>query len=126
MSKNSNIKKIITILAILFSFSLPVFSESKTVRVGYFYGQPKFQNGFSDDEYKSGYAYEYYQAVARKTGFVYEYIYGSFSDIYNMLQSGQIDVEAGFQENDASNYPNCINCNSCKYANSPRCKIDSG
>lgn len=38
--------------------------NSKEVRIGYYYGDTAFQDGFGDDERKSGYAYEYYQRLA--------------------------------------------------------------
>ena len=34
--------------------------NSKEVRIGYYYGDTAFQDGFGDNERKSGYAYEYY------------------------------------------------------------------
>ncbi|MCM1493797.1 MAG: hypothetical protein NC180_11310, partial [Muribaculaceae bacterium] len=41
-------------------------TDTVTVRVGYYdNGEPEFQDGFSDDVRKSGYAYDYYQMLAR-------------------------------------------------------------
>ncbi len=74
--------------------------SGQVVRVGYYEGYPLFQNGFSDDARKSGYAYEYYQALAVLTGWTYEYVYGSRSDIIDMLSSGEVDIVAGIRKTD--------------------------
>ena len=44
---------------------------------------------------KTGYAYEYYQKLSEYTGWRYEYVYGDFSDLYQMLLDGKIDFLAG-------------------------------
>ncbi|MCM1050286.1 MAG: response regulator [Clostridiales bacterium] len=67
-----------------------------TVRVGYYDdGEPAFQSGFSDDERKSGYAYDYYQMLAPFADWKYEYVYGSKEEICQMLIDGEIDIMAG-------------------------------
>lgn len=54
------------------AFADPVQSSSednsKEVRIGYYYGDEAFQDGFGDDERKSGYTYEYYQRLAPYAG----------------------------------------------------------
>ncbi|MCM1525092.1 MAG: response regulator [Ruminococcus sp.] len=71
-------------------------TESATVRVGYYDdNEPRFQDGFSDDSRKSGYAYDYYQMLARFAGWKYEYVYGSKEEILRMLIHGDIDIMAG-------------------------------
>ncbi len=45
-----------------------------------------------DDAPKSGYGYEYLQRVAVYTGWKYEYVYGSWDDLYQMLLDGKIDL----------------------------------
>lgn len=67
----------------------------KVVRVGYYADNGGFQLGFSDEERKSGYAYEYYQDIAAHTGWKYEYVYGSWGEIYEKLLSGDVDIMAG-------------------------------
>lgn len=47
-----------------------------------------------DDAPKSGYGYEYLQRVAVYTGWKYEYVYGSWDDLYQMLLDGKIDLMA--------------------------------
>lgn len=67
-----------------------------TVRIGYYDdNEPAFQDGFSDGERKSGYAYDYYQMLARFAGWKYEYVYGSKEEIRQMLINGDIDIMAG-------------------------------
>ena len=65
-----------------------------TVRVGY-YEQEVFQEGAADGAVKTGYAYEYYQKLSEYTGWRYEYVYGEFGDLYQMLLDGDIDFLAG-------------------------------
>lgn len=67
----------------------------KTVRVGYYEDNNGFQMGFSDNARKSGYAYEYYQEIAKYAGWQYKYVYGPWSDLYEKLLSGEIDIMAG-------------------------------
>ena len=69
-------------------------SVNDTVRVGY-YEQEVFQEGASEGEIKTGYAYEYYQKLSEYTGWDYEYVYGEFGDLYQMLLDGDIDFLAG-------------------------------
>ena len=67
---------------------------AETVRVGY-YENEVFQEGASEGAVKNGYAYEYYRKLSEYTGWKYEYVYGSFSDMYQMLLDGDIDLLAG-------------------------------
>ncbi len=66
----------------------------RTVRVGY-YENEVFQEGASPDAVKSGYAYEYYRKISEYTGWNYEYVYGGFNELYEMLIDGRIDLLAG-------------------------------
>ena len=68
--------------------------QTKVVRVGYVWST-NFAEGESDEEYKSGYAYEYLQKVAYYTGWEYQYVYGDWSDIFQMLVDGQVDLMIG-------------------------------
>ncbi len=68
--------------------------SSDTVRIGY-YEQEVFQEGASDGAVKTGYAYEYYQKLSEYSGWRYEYVYGEFGDLYQMLLDGDIDLLAG-------------------------------
>ena len=69
-------------------------AATETVRVGY-YENEVFQEGAREGAVKSGYAYEYYRKLSEYTGWRYEYVYGSFGDLYQMLLDGDIDLLAG-------------------------------
>ena len=84
------------IMVIIAIMPIVAFSEDelKTVRVGY-YENEVFQEGAREGAVKSGYAYEYYGKLSEYTGWRYEYVYGSFGDLYQMLLDGEIDLLAG-------------------------------
>ena len=70
--RNAVLKKIASIfLAIIIQAGVfcPVKTfaavSEPTVRIGYYEDNNGFQSGFSDRERKSGYAYEYYQEIAK-------------------------------------------------------------
>ena len=65
-----------------------------TVRVGY-YENEVFQEGAKEGAMKTGYAYEYYRRISEYTGWKYEYVYGSFSELYQKLVDGEIDLLSG-------------------------------
>ena len=84
-------------------------SEEKIVKVGY-YENENFQEGASEGAVKSGYAYEYYQKLSTYNGWRYEYVYGSWSEIYDAFVKGDIDLLAGLgyaeERLEVMNYPN--------------------
>lgn len=92
------------ILLIILGFAIlllqsPVFASAnnsvhKTIKVGY-YENEIFQEGASEGEVRSGYAYEFYMKLSEYTGWRYEYVYGTYNDLYEMLVAGDIDVLAG-------------------------------
>ena len=94
-SKNS-LSKFFVVLFVFFNFSLFYAEEnhSRTVKVGY-YENEIFQEGARPGAVKTGYAYEYYQKLSEYTGWKYEYVYGGFAELYNMLVSGDVDFLAG-------------------------------
>ena len=67
---------------------------SRTVRVGY-YENEVFQEGAQEGAVRTGYAYEYYCKLAEYTGWKYEYVFGSYSELYQKLLNGEIDLLAG-------------------------------
>ena len=69
-------------------------AQGRIVRVGY-YGNEVFQEGAQEGAVKSGYAYEYYQKLSEYAGWQFEYVYGDFGDLYEMLLDGEIDLLAG-------------------------------
>lgn len=86
------------LLLMCIAFPCPVCAEDakdgETVRVGY-YENEVFQEGAQEGAVKTGYAYEYYQKISEYTGWRYEYEYGEFGDLYQMLLDGKIDLIAG-------------------------------
>ena len=64
--------------------------QEQTVRVG-FLNTAGYEEG-AEGECKSGWGYEYLQALSNHTGWRYEYVYGSFSELMEQLRSGQIDL----------------------------------
>ena len=74
-------------------------SEPEKVRVGY-YENEVFEDGASENAVKNGYAYEYYRKLTEYTGWEYDYVYGSFVEVYDMLLKGEVDVVAGLAYTD--------------------------
>ena len=78
------------------------------VRVGWYISE-RFQEGDAQQDRKSGYSYEYLQDVANYTGWEYEYVSGGWSELYDALLDGEIDLLAGlsYTEERAAlmNYP---------------------
>lgn len=72
--------------------------NSKEVSIGYYYGDTAFQDGFGDDERKSGYAYEYYQRLAPYAGWDYTYRYLTRSEAIEALRNGEVDIVAGINK----------------------------
>ena len=90
------IRHIISLLVLVLTFgtAIPAYAyrstgEGKVVRVGW------YESAFHQtDEFgrKSGYGYEYQQEVATYTGWSYEYVEGSWSELFDMLVAGDIDL----------------------------------
>ncbi|MBR4343391.1 MAG: transporter substrate-binding domain-containing protein [Lachnospiraceae bacterium] len=68
--------------------------HKEIVRVGY-YENEVFQEGAKEGSVKTGYSYEYYLKLSEYTGWKYEYVYGSFGELYQMLLDGEVDLLAG-------------------------------
>ena len=63
--------------------------KEKVVRVGW------YESAFhTTDQFgrRSGYGYEYQQRIATFTGWTYEYVEGSWSELFEMLVAGEIDL----------------------------------
>lgn len=90
----------IVILLVMTIALLPahVYGESEPVRVGYTIFE-NYQEG-KDGEYKRGFGYEYLQRIAYSTGWTYEYVYGSFSELLEMLKRGEIDIMGDLSYNE--------------------------
>lgn len=64
----------------------------KTVRVGWLFNNEGFQNG-TPGERLSGWGYEYLQTLSYYTpGWRYEYVSGTFTELMDMLEAGEIDL----------------------------------
>ncbi len=114
--KNPLSRLILFVCAIVFvTIGFPVTAyadkEPEVVRVGY-YENEVFQEGAEEGVVKSGYAYEYYRKLSEYTGWEYEYVYGDYGELYQMLLDGKIDMLAGlaWREDRASliGYPNAV------------------
>ena len=66
--------------------------QVKTVRVGWLVSNEGFQNG-TPGERLSGWGYEYLQTLSYYTpGRQYEYVSGTFTELMDMLEAGEIDL----------------------------------
>ena len=76
------------------SLSFSAFAQGNTakkvVRVGYV-NVATYEEG-GEGEYKTGSGYEYLQKISYFTGWKYQYVYGSFKELYDMLVEGEIDL----------------------------------
>ena len=96
-------RPIIGIIRILSLLLVPVFMlaavlpvcaraedcKSRVVRVGWFESPYYMTDSFGR---RSGYAYEYQQKIAAYTGWKYEYVEGSWPDLFQKLINGEIDL----------------------------------
>ena len=90
-------KRILTLalcLVIVLSLALPLGAsaqkaEPKTVRVGWYESAFHRTDPFGR---RSGYGYEYQQRIATYTGWKYEYVEGSWSELLEKLIAGEIDL----------------------------------
>ncbi len=64
----------------------------ETVKVGWY--EDSYHITGANGE-RTGYAYEYEQAVAGYTGWSYEYVKGNWDELLNMLADGKIDMMGG-------------------------------
>ncbi len=72
-------------------------TEHKTVRVGWYEDSYHITDKNGD---RSGYGYEYEQAVAAYTGLDYEYVTGDWPELVEMLQNGEIDLMSALSYTD--------------------------
>ena len=72
-------------------------SEQKVVRVGWY--EDSYHITGENGE-RSGYGYEYEQAVAAYTGWKYEYVKGDWAELLEKLQNGEIDMMAALSYTD--------------------------
>lgn len=79
---------------LLTAFFLPksAHAEEQIVRVGWYDGTDHLM---SRDGTRCGYAYDYQQEIANYTGWTYEYVEGTWGELYEMLVRGEIDLLSG-------------------------------
>ena len=72
------------------AFAADSDQQVKTVRVGWLVNNKGFQEG-TPGERLSGWGYEYLQTLSYYTkGWQYEYVSGTFSELMDMLEAGDI------------------------------------
>lgn len=93
MNKSKRILCFVISFCLIFcsAFTVICFAEkaTKTVRVGW-YDTPF--NRIDKNGRRCGYAYDYEQKVAAYTGWKYEYVNGSWPELFQMLKDGEIDI----------------------------------
>lgn len=68
-------------------------AEAKLIKVGYFdAGRMMMGATGKPNTRKGGYAYEFLQELAVHTGWRYQYVTGSFEEIFAKLLSGEVDI----------------------------------
>ena len=72
-------------------------SKSKVVRVGWYEDSYHITDQNGD---RSGYGYEYEQAVSAYTGWDYKYVKGSWDELFKKLQNGEIDLMSAISYSD--------------------------
>lgn len=65
-----------------------------------YYESRNFLEGAADAEAKHGYGYEYLQRAASYAGWRFEYVYGTWDDLYDQLARGEIDMLPGVSGTD--------------------------
>ena len=92
---------ILLCLFLLFAlFPVPVTAgetKAKVVRVGWYEDSYHITDKNGN---RSGYGYEYEQAVAAYTGWDYEYVTGDWTELVEMLQNGEIDLMSALSYTD--------------------------
>lgn len=74
------------------AFAADSDQQVKTVRVGWLVNNKGFQEG-TPGERLSGWGYDYLQTLSYYTpGWQYEYVSGTFSELMDMLEAGEIDL----------------------------------
>ena len=74
------------------AFAADSDQQVKTVRVGWLVNNAGFQEG-TPGERLSGWGYEYLQTLSYYTkGWQYEYVSGTFTELMDMLEAGEIDL----------------------------------
>ncbi len=97
-----NIASAILFAVLAMTVSMPVSAEaeaptadigqnSSRIRLGVFESKGMYELA-ADGEVIGGFCYEYMMQISNYTGWDYEFVYGSFAQLYDMLRNGQIDI----------------------------------
>lgn len=81
---------IVVIATLAFKATDSYAGERKIVRVGY-ESVAGYEEGL-EGEHKTGFGYEYLQKVSYYADWDYEYVYGTFTELIEMLKNGEIDL----------------------------------
>ena len=92
-------KRIMASLCVFLMSVLIAPAAAELIRVGY-YEDEVFQEGAREGAVKTGYAYEYYRKLSEYTGWRYEYVYGSYVELYDKFLSGDVELLAGLARNE--------------------------
>ena len=88
---------IMLLIVALPGLALAQDKEQKVVRVGWYEDAYNITGAHGE---RSGYGYEYEQAVAAYTGWKYEYVRAGWSDLLQMVETGDIDLMGGISYTD--------------------------
>ena len=77
-------------------FAFEITKNEKTVKVGY-YEKSLFAEGMESDAPKESYGYEYLQEISYFAKWRYEYVYGTFEELFEKLKKGEIDLLGGIR-----------------------------
>lgn len=78
-----------SLLCVFLICSFDANAQKEVVRVGWFESNFNISDEFGR---RSGYSYDYQQALAVYTGWDYEYVPGSWPELLEKLTNGEIDV----------------------------------
>lgn len=72
-------------------------AEEREIRVGFANSSKMISSDTvgQDSEYKTGYGYDYLQDIASYTGWTYKYVYGEWSELFELLSEGELDILCG-------------------------------
>ena len=91
---------LITLFLLVILLPVPVKAKEsgrETIRVGWYEDSYHITDKNGD---RSGYGYEYEQAVSAYTGWNYEYVTGDWSELVEKLQNGEIDLMSALSYTD--------------------------
>ena len=79
----------ISVLIALVIFTISGAGSAQVVRVGWYDSPFNYEDKFGR---RAGYGYDYQQKIAAYTGWTYEFVYGTWPELFQMLRAGQIDI----------------------------------